>query len=299
MKSTRIPRKLYKFRSFGVNSLRLLSEAEIYYANPRSFNDPLDGDPTIHLDTDLASLEKVCFRILIAAHGKEKARLEMINDRYMSTEFGDYKTDKNVENYYMQLLGTQIKTLLDAEMAEWGVLSLAARWDCPLMWSHYSDGHRGFCVEYDMNDHACLNLKPVNYALNRSIKISDLIDWKVHKSAAAEQSVLDTYLFAKSPQWRYEREWRDIHSTNGAKASPFQITGVYFGLRCDRSVRTSVVKLLSHSCPKIKFYDMYPLENSFRLRRQVIDCGEIETIGVKTSIHFVFRDIFLDESKTT
>jgi hypothetical protein len=36
-----LPKRLYKYRSFNINSLRLLTEGEIYYSNPRAFNDPL------------------------------------------------------------------------------------------------------------------------------------------------------------------------------------------------------------------------------------------------------------------
>lgn len=299
-KMEKSPKNLYKYRSFGVNSLRLLSEAEIFYANPRSFNDPLDCDPSIRTDTDLVSLERLCSKILSDVHGPEKARKEMEHEKYMSTEYGNYRTDKKAGNYYVQRLRSQIKRHLDAEMTGWGVLSLASRWDSVLMWSHYAEKHEGFCIEYDLGNHACLDLKPVTYKSNRSINVSNLIDWKIHNVEAAKRSVLDTYFFAKAPQWGYEEEWRDIYQMNGAKGplqSPFQISGVYFGLRCDPSVQTSLVKLLANRHPKIEFYNVYFPEKSSRLKRRSTDCGEIEAIGVKISAHVALRDM-PDESET-
>lgn len=292
-----LPRKLYKYRSFDVYSLRLLSKAESYYANPRSFNDPLDCNPTIQVDTDRASIKRLCFRMLAVAHGKEEARKEMKNHRYMSTEYGDYKANPKVEKYYMQRLGSEIKRLVDAEMSSRGVFSLAARWDCPLMWSHYADEHRGLCIEYDMHENVCSHIKPVDYRRPRSIKITELMQWKLHKSAEAEQKILDTYFFAKSPQWRHEREWRDIHPLNGVISAPFRISGVYFGLRCDAAVRTSIVKLFANSNLPIAFYDLYPLEDSFRLMRRLADTDEIEACGVETSVRLDFKDVVLDESE--
>ncbi len=256
--------------------------------------------PPIRTDTDLASLEKLCFKILIDVYGREKAIKEMANERYMSTECGDYRTDKKAQNYYIRLLRSQIKRHVDAEMAEWGVLSLASRWDCVLMWSHYAEKHQGFCIEYDLDTHACSDLKPVTYKSNRSITVSDLIDWKIHNVEAAKRSVLDTYFFAKAPQWGYEEEWRDIYQMNGAKGalqSPFQVSGVYFGLRCDPSVQTSLVKLFANYYPKIKFYDVYFPERSSRLKRRPTDCDEINALGVKTSAHVALRDM-PDESET-
>jgi len=44
-----IPPKLYKYRRFDVFCLRLLTQAEVSYSDPRTFNDPLDCDPTIEV----------------------------------------------------------------------------------------------------------------------------------------------------------------------------------------------------------------------------------------------------------
>lgn len=274
-----------------------MSQAESYYASPRRFNDPLDCDPTVQIDTDRASIERLCFQMLIAEHGEEKAEKVMGNHRFNSTEYGDYKTDPKVEKYYMRLLGSEIKKLVDAEMASWGVLSLAERWNCPLMWSHYADEHRGLCIEYDLTHNACSQIRPVDYRRARSIKVTELMQWKLQKSAEAEQNVLDTYFFAKSPQWRYEKEWRDIHPSHGVNPAPFRISGVYFGLRCDAAVQTSIVKLFANSDSRIAFYDMYPLEDSFRLMRRLVDSAEIEACGVRTSALLDFKDVFLDESE--
>jgi hypothetical protein len=295
MPTNPLPRKLYKYRPFGINSLRLLSEAEVYYASHKTFNDPLDCAPTIQVDTDQISLEKLCFRMLTTAHGKERALKEIGKHRYMSTEYGDYKTDPDTERYYMRCLASEIKGLLDAEMASRGILSLAERWDCPLMWSHYADEHRGLCIEYDMAENVCTHIKPVNYRRPRSIKIAEVMQWKFHKSTEAERNILDTYFYAKAPQWRYEREWRDISPTYGVNPAPFRISGVYFGLRCDAAVRTSIVKLFTNSNSPISFYDLYPLEDTFRLKRRQVDTAEIEACGVRTSVLLDFKDVFLDE----
>ena len=72
---------------------------------------------------------------------------------------------------------------------------------------------------------------------------------------------------------------------------------LYFGLRCDAVVRTSIVKLLAKSDLRIEFYDLYPLEDSFRLKRRAVDVEEIEACGVETSAILDFKDVVLDESE--
>ena len=171
----RTPKHLYKYRAFNVNTLRLLDLAEVYYADPRGFNDPLDCDPSIQVDTDIASLEKLLYRMLVKIQGKDSALREMNNHRYMCTEYGDYKTDAKTAAYYTRRLAADVDGLLKAELGKRGVLSLAAKWDCPLMWSHYADEHRGLCIEYDTTDTVFNGLSPVSYSSPRAVRVSDLI----------------------------------------------------------------------------------------------------------------------------
>ena len=130
-----LPRKLYKYRSFNVYTLRLLTEAEIYYSDPRCFNDPLDCNPTITVDVDRLSLERLCYKQLRNTGINEQKASAAINElRCKSTEYGDYKTDASVEKYLSEkLLAVEIKRLLSAEMRRIGVFSLSETWGSPLM----------------------------------------------------------------------------------------------------------------------------------------------------------------------
>ena len=301
MPSSTPPNKLYKYRAYNVNTLRLLTHEKVYYADPRCFNDPLDCNPTIQIDTDRASLENLCYKMLVAAYGKDHALPKIENHQYESRQYGDYKTNPKAEKHYMQWLASDVKSLLFQEIGKKGVLSLATRWNCPLMWSHYADDHRGLCIEYDLKGNegnVCPDIKPVNYRHPRSIKISDLIAWKVNGSSQAEAIVHDTFFFAKAPQWRYEREWRNINAASGDNGAPFRMSGIYFGLRCDPVVQTNIVKLLDDEKRPIEFYDIYPLHNTFRLTRRVVDTGEIKERGVRTSETMDLKDSFEDLTET-
>jgi Protein of unknown function (DUF2971) len=280
-----LPKSLYKYRPFNVYALRSLTEAEVYYSDPRRFNDPLDCNPTIKIDVDRASLEHLCYNMLRNTGVDKKEAESIINNlRYMSTEYGDYKTDANVEKYLKeQLLAAEIKRLFYEEMGRKGVFSLSETWKSPLMWSHYADDHRGICLEYDTAQIPHPDIAAVDYRSRRSVKASDLIEWKMQASSEAEQRVYNTYFFAKSPQWQYEKEWRDIRQSSGGRTpSGFPITAVYFGLRCDPAVTTSVVKMFSRN-ESISFFEIYPLNDSFSLRRRRVDRNEIEACGIRSA----------------
>jgi ferredoxin-fold anticodon binding domain-containing protein len=285
-----MPDKLYKFRAFGVNSLRSLTEAEVFYPEPSAFNDPLDCDPSIEMDIDRAYLERLLYRMLLQRISDEKAREKVGYLRYMSSEYGDYKTDRDVEDYLKRMVTSDIKRELDLEMANKGVLSLSATWQSGLMWSHYADEHRGICIEYNTRDQEHPRLAKVDYQGQRAIKASDLYRWKVREDAAAEELVFRTYFYTKSSEWRYEREWRDVSEDNGVHSVPFRMTAILFGQRCDPSVITSIVKLLNDH-PEVKIWQVLPKDESFKLRRQLVDRDEIDAFAVREPAFLAFKDI--------
>lgn len=289
-----MPKKLYKYRAFGVRALRSLTEAEVHYAQPRTFNDPLDCDPTFDVDVGRTTLEKLLYRMLLRRMDGSKAAGEIGYLRYMSSEVGSYETNKEAEAYLVRMLARDIKNELDDEFAQRGVLSLSATWSSALMWSHYADEHRGICVEYDTTDQEHPNLGPVSYRAPRAVKASDLVRWKGRDDDAAKQRVIQTYFYAKSGEWKYEKEWRDVRDDNGVKQVPFRVTAIHFGLRCDVAVITSLVRLL-HDQPQIKLYSISPREQTFKLRRTPIDRDEIDAGAISEPGWLMFKDVVWDE----
>ena len=90
-----------------------------------------------------------------------------------------------------------------------GVSCLSESKDSLLMWAHYANNHRGFCVEYDLleiNRSLRFTAVPVIYSEEKTC--FDFFDpqsigkdtWKLFIQS----------LTSKSPEWRYEKEWRII-----------------------------------------------------------------------------------------
>jgi len=82
-----------------------------------------------------------------------------------------------------------------------GILSLSESSEVPLLWSHYADGYRGVCVEFDSSVGLFLAAQKVHYTDTRPI-INRLID--------SPQEMLTKGMFTKSIHWAYELEWRVI-----------------------------------------------------------------------------------------
>lgn len=283
--------KLYKYRPFEVNSLRELCESEVYFSDPNKFNDPLDCSPTLINDVSLNDLEQLCHRMVMKNYDKDRADREIHNYRYLSTEHGDYRTDQKVQKYYIRMIVDEVKRQLDHMMKSRGVLSLASQWNSPLMWSHYADEHKGICIEYDISRAVCKKPKKVDYKGGRGIYISQIVDLIFNNTVRAKEEIEHKYFYTKAGQWNYEEEWRYVSEDQGARSVPFHLSGIYFGMRCEISVVSSIVKLLDGAESKVSFYHTYASQDSFDLHRREVEVEELMACTPRTSAALAFGSI--------
>jgi len=283
--------KLYKYKAFGVNTIELLCKSHVYFSDPAQFNDPLDCSPTVIADVSLQEIEHLCYQMYLNDKGKQGADDAIQNIRYLSTEYGDYTKDKDVEGYYQGMLTSHINQQLDKIMKNKGVLSLAGQWDSPLMWSHYADEHKGICIEYDISSSVRGAPKEIDYEGNRGISVSTLLDWIFKNSKSAENEIESKYFYTKANQWKYEDEWRYLNSSQGSVSAPFNVKSIYFGMRCSWSVISCIVKLMDGSKSDLKFYQTHVNQNSFELQRSEVDVYELEACTPRPSTALMFADV--------
>ena len=82
--------------------------------------------------------------------------------------------------------------------ATMGMFCLSGKWDNTLMWSHYTDDHRGFLVEFDgESSFFDFGFEKVVYSNERPLLLSRPDGWN-------DPSVFIT----KSADWEYEEEYR-------------------------------------------------------------------------------------------
>ena len=290
-----IPPRLYKYRTFDSNSLRALHEELVYYASPGSFNDPLDCRPIVAIDIGDSEVEELWSCLFTTLYGERRAAAQLME---MGTSFDaddnpipDSVPFANVA----KAMARGIDGLLARRLEPWGVLSLSSRWDSPLMWSHYADQHRGFCVEFDMATSYCPSVRAVTYSKTRSLKASDLYSWIVKGSESARESAFASYFFAKAPGWKYEKEWRVLRKEDGLGGAPFEISAVYFGVRCETSVMLSIGQLLRDR--GIRFYGMKFSPTSFEMQRKRLAVSALHAEADRQRIGIQgFQDLVLLDS---
>ena len=103
-----------------------------------------------------------------------------------------------------------------------GVACFSEDVDNILMWAHYADGHRGFCLEFDTKDETFSKAHPVVYSnLLPALNMADVF---IRNSRNNLMAIYTT----KAASWAYEKEWRLLIDKGDMayKVSDNTLTGV-------------------------------------------------------------------------
>ena len=239
-----MPTSLFKYQTLSAYSLAALVNNTVWLAKPRTFNDPFDCGVTLDKNKFRESLDHAI------THAHQHSRSEDLSGKDLS---GLRPGDENA--YEKFRLG--IKSLLQ----EMGVLCLTEVSDSMLMWSHYANNHRGFCVEFDFSSDTQLRkiARAVRYSDHfPSLSAVDLV-------GPDKYEALDALWLTKAECWAYEREWR-VMMPKGGKSyqAPSKIFSVIFGARMPESDRFMIAQALRHE-QDLRFREAVIEEDKFTI----------------------------------
>ena len=199
---------LYKYHAVDKYALSALVREEIWATNPKNFRDPFDC---------AASLLLTYFHPPPMQIG------------YSDGGFGGFTQGGIMEDQPSEEQNTWIENM--------GVYCLSACNKNRLMWGHYADHFRGFCLEYTFDDKKFDELVKVKY---RPDKRPPLSGWPENQLAFAKEAAR-----YKAKDWCYEHEYRSVFECGDKYyPRPATITGVIFGTRCKEEDKTTINELL-------------------------------------------------------
>ena len=126
-----------------------------------------------------------------------------------------------------------------------------------LMWSHYANSHKGFCVEYEIpeygtdDDLLLHRLYPVIYSSRRTSVLDACLQemdsnknavdtlWKIHKYGLLSKDII----------WQYQNEWRLVGYDKAMEVDGsynykfFKISKVYLGNKMDAATRKEIISI--------------------------------------------------------
>ncbi|PSU90889.1 hypothetical protein C0W35_16065 [Photobacterium kishitanii] len=276
--------KLYKYRSTSKYSLEGLINNELFFATYEQFNDPFEfGNPA----SDLVKYNKNA-RIQLRKLYEEK---ELSRKDFLHLNGFVAKPPEKVlkeRESTLDRIREDIKSI--------GIVCLSEVENNILMWSHYGEEHRGFCIEFndlDQNISAPCDAINVKY-LNEFEDLNDpgmLIDfyrimfcdnkklskfeWEMkYRDLANQISKSEETTLAKSTignkyiDWSYEKEVRLVSKSNGAiKYDPHSIKSIIFGLRMSESDKKTIMNICDCDDKQhIRFKQAIKQEFSYGLR---------------------------------
>lgn len=282
--------KLYKYRSFDdkktvfspVSKTEIplwqyqLFDGFLFSSPPHRFNDPFDCDLTI----DGSFLQNTAARELLLDTLSETHDLTPEQEEAL-LDGEEWKSE--VEKILGETLPADIEEQLMAETnrifdgirKDFQVLCFTEVRDSILMWSHYADNHKGFCIEYDLQAFELSDrLHQVQYSIERHLIPGTFAD-----NADSANNEIYRATLRKSSVWEYEREWRLVFNVNelGAigmlvgkhyfKLKPF-ITGVYLGAKVKDEYQTLICDHFKNT--GIKVYRMKMKCDSYALEAERI-----------------------------
>ena len=236
VKHPHVPSALHKYRRFSHDHKNALAKGVLWRCSPEKFNDPYDFyvnfDPNRFWIEDqsaqdfIASMEEMKKALDLGAKWVPKPIKNPIQQRdWRRKVTGFLLKDRPVherqamldaiDSWFHMQREQVVRFMSKRTRAGFSVLSLCENATSVLMWSHYSDNHKGFCIEYDLsaldgNDLRRRLCFPVFYRR----KLTDATRYLAKQDFRDYNNLFGTYLcLLKSDEWAYEREWRLVLAT--------------------------------------------------------------------------------------
>ena len=231
--------KVYKYRSGGnelTRDLNSIYKNYLFAPNAKELNDPCETLVlSDNLDLQLNIFSKVFKRI------PEESRKSFYDA---------------VENLLM----------LKKEL---GIYSLSKTFNHELLWAHYANNHKGFCIEYDfdtlMNNNKFYDFNSFEIKYSKKPPQIEL----QHLVGGDHKDLMKKLAGVKSKGWEYENEIRIITDKSGLHDYDFQaVTGVYFGYRMPESDRDRIMERLKGR--NLNYYEIDLEEKSYKFQRKEV-----------------------------
>lgn len=252
----------YSFRSVSEYSLQDLRNNTVSLSSVSTFNDPVDSSFFPWIDKQLREkstddARKIYLEAMKEAFGKYRARC-FVATRPLPLNWEEAKAPRESFENVPPYCNT-------------------------LMWAHYSNYHKGFCVEYNIpSDVAGVDVRTKRVVAMRPINYVDNMPYK------QELSFEEAFL-TKSKRWEYEHEVRMIYFKQGDNsANPVvslgndyekSIRAVYIGMRCHKEHEAEILDIM-RAHPSIPVYRMKVSNNDiYSLERELIAGNIRETVS--------------------
>ncbi len=230
---------------------RIFAGNEFYFSSRDQFNDPFD----CKFDYSFSASDQEIKRYFSAGLGRKypgfnrQQKQRWIADARRKIRSRDPTVEKTLREGTEKIL------------SEIGIFSLTRIPDDILMWSHYADSHKGFCIKLldDEKERFIARAQPISYSDDYPI-VNPIQDDDVLR--------LEKSLLTKAKHWEYEKEWRIIDHEEGPgikKFPPHLLVGVIFGCRMREAHKAQIREWCTNRQASVSFYQAREASHTYSL----------------------------------
>lgn len=194
---------VYKYRNWSTDFHKsVLLKNQLFLAKPSDFNDPYDCRiPTNYYLLEDNEIDSFAYEA-IKVHKPDLIRAKDLNAIiHEKNEIKKRLSDRDkfqAANERLEFEGFDKYT---------GVLSLSARWNSLLMWAHYADCHKGYCIGFYEECLRNSRLFGRGGMVQYDKKYPEITPDPTHLNFMKE---VFTKTHTKSVEWEYEEEYRIV-----------------------------------------------------------------------------------------
>ena len=186
----RMSKYLHRFQKIDDRSYNSLIYNYLWFSSPFDFNDPYDCN--IELDYENNTLQEI-----------EKFGREVNEGINRFSEEGLLERVNYIANNPKEI--SQLMRKQDKDnLSEIGICCFSEKDDSLLMWSHYSDSHKGICLSFDFEEDKVFFTTPYCVEYPEKYPVINFINDR--KSLRPWRILIAT----KSKEWKYEQEIRIV-----------------------------------------------------------------------------------------
>jgi hypothetical protein len=251
-------RYLYKYRAVNNRNIeRMFRDNEIYMCDPNSFNDPFDCRPSITFHKSQFKREKY-FREVLKKRNPDAKRGQLKKLVRTSLVNKKLNTPGHLEDIYKGFV------------SEFGIYCLSEIADDILMWSHYSESHKGFCVQFKADVTLSLFWETFKVRYQEDFPVINIMEM-------GKGVEFINALATKSTHWEYEQERRIIktHNEGGPgfyKFPPELLTGVVIGAMMPDENEKYICQLAADHSTPVKVYKANLSKTHYRVEIDGLNC---------------------------
>jgi hypothetical protein len=294
IKISNLPEFLYKYRPTTDFAISNFETDTVWLNKPSEYNDPFEFVEYLDFSRINLTLNRLMKEELISTLTEQFPVPDYIKQQAMNSDFpmkiiAEYqfkefegRNEKDIIKIFEVLDDALKKIIIDRHIEKikkiqenMKVCSFCESPNQLLMWSHYADNHRGFCIEYNIsrwlpNDVRKRILCPVIYQ-------KDFFDSTDHLLSQMEKGAFNILYpiisgSTKSVDWEYEKEWRFIFNIGDS----FQMqnylmncqTRVFLGYRMCDSKKRKILEICKSK--GLEAYEAKPSDKKYEMEFNLI-----------------------------